>query len=152
VTSFFDYPGDLPNELGATFLASATDDDWAEIRAHGEVRRHRAGETVIAGGQADRSLYVVLSGRLEAVMAQGRRRQRRVTVMDTGTVVGEVGFLDGLPRSATVRALDDVELLRLPFGAFEALAAKNPALGRAILLDLGRILAMRLRTVESLLP
>ena len=36
-------------------------------------------------------------------------------------------------------------MLRLSFEGFEALAARNPSLGRDILLDLGKILSARLR-------
>jgi CRP/FNR family cyclic AMP-dependent transcriptional regulator len=59
--------------------------------------------------------------------------------------VGESAFLDGRPRAVTVRALTDGEVLRLSFDAFEALAARDPGLGREILLDVGRILSARLR-------
>ncbi len=41
--------------------------------------------------------------------------------------------------------MSEGEMLRLSFDGFEALAARDPALGRDILLDLGRILAARLR-------
>ena len=62
---------------------------------------------------------------------------------------GELAFLDGLPRSATVRAVEDGEALRLSFEAFETLAARHAELGRAILLDLGRIAALRLRRLTE---
>ena len=61
------------------------------------------------------------------------------------TTLGEAAFLDGAPRAVTVEAMSEGEMLRLSFEGFEALAARNPALGRDILLDLGRILSARLR-------
>jgi CRP-like cAMP-binding protein len=70
---------------------------------------------------------------------------------DAPTVLGEVAFLDHGPRSVTLVALTDCELLRLSMPAFEVLAAHDPDLGRAILLDLGRILARRLRHATDLL-
>ena len=54
------------------------------------------------------------------------------------TTFGEAAFLDGRPRAVDVEAMSDGEVMRLSFDAFEALAARNPALGRDILLDLGR--------------
>jgi CRP-like cAMP-binding protein len=153
--SFFDYPdGDTATDAGPTtaaFLAGASDADWDAIRAHSEVRSYRAGETVVAEGDCDRALFIIMSGTLEAVVRDGRRgRSRRVSVMEPGTVTGEVGFFDGRGRSAAVQAATDARLLRLSFAAFEHLAAKEPALGRAILLDLGRVLAGRLRAVEAM--
>jgi CRP-like cAMP-binding protein len=60
-------------------------------------------------------------------------------------VVGEVAFLDGAPRSAELVAETEGELRRLSLESFESLAARHPELGRAILFDLGRITATRLR-------
>jgi CRP-like cAMP-binding protein len=96
----------------------------------------------VRAGDDDRALYLVLSGRLQALVGGA-------TSIDAGSVFGELAFLDGLPRSATVRALEDGEALRLSFDAFETLAARHPELGRAILLDLGRIAALRLRRLTE---
>ena len=43
-------------------------------------------------------------------------------------------------------------MLRLSYDGFEALAARNPALGRDILLDLGRILSARLQAAGEPAP
>ena len=150
--SFFDYPGATPEQPTAAtaFLPHATDEDWAVIREHAEVLHATPGQVVAHEGSVDRSLYIVLDGVLEATLGGRRGARRRVSTMEAGTVMGEIGFFDGQPRSAAVRAVTDTRLLRLGFDAFEALAAKDPALGRAILLDLGRVLAARIRAVEAL--
>ena len=68
------------------------------------------------------------------------------------TTLGEAAFLDGTPRAVTVEAMSEGEMLRLSFEGFEALAARNPSLGRDILLDLGRILSARLRAQGEQTP
>lgn len=151
--SFFDYPDGSSSDAPAsfTFLADASDDEWATIRAHAELVHLRPGEVLIGEGDADRALYIVVAGTLEATVAEGRRgRERRISTMEAGAVLGEVGFFDGAPRSAAVRAVADARLLRLGLDAFQFLAAKEPALGQSILFDLGRVLATRLRAVEAL--
>lgn len=151
--TFFDYPDGSAGSAAEqpAFLVDASDDDWAAIRAHAEVRHFTPGQVVMAADDVERALYIVVEGTLEAAIAEGRRgRSRRVAAIEAGTVMGEVGFFDGRPRSATVRAVTDVRALRLDYDAFEALAAKEPALGRRILLDIGRVLALRLRDVERL--
>jgi len=65
-------------------------------------------------------------------------------------VFGEQAFFDGLPRSASVRALSDGEVRSLTREAFAVLAAREPELARALLLDLGRILSLRLRQTSAL--
>jgi CRP-like cAMP-binding protein len=74
-----------------------------------------------------------------------------LTTYEHGTVVGEQTFLDGRPRSATIRALTDGALVRLSRESFDVLSAREPELARAILLDLGRILSLRLRRTTGAL-
>jgi CRP/FNR family cyclic AMP-dependent transcriptional regulator len=105
---------------------------------------------VVGVGELDRSLLIVLEGDLETI-AERRGRQRRLSPAPAGSVVGELGFLDGRPRSATVVAVTDGELLRMSAASFETLAAANPRLGRMILFDLARILAFRLRALTDAL-
>ena len=70
---------------------------------------------------------------------------RVLSVIGAPSLVGEVGFFDPGPRSGTLRARTDGELLQISFEQFESLAASSPSLARMILLDAGRIVAMRLR-------
>jgi len=66
-------------------------------------------------------------------------------------VVGELAFFDGEPRSATLEALTDVEGARLDEDGFQRLSAAEPALARTMLLELGRVLAGRLRRASELI-
>jgi SulP family sulfate permease len=142
VRSYFGYPTGAGAGQELVFLDGRSAEDWSRVARHADRVRFRAGEDVVRAGEVDRSLYVVLSGRLEPVV-------RSPAPIEPGSVFGELAFLDGLPRSATVRATEDGEALRLSFDAFETLAARHPELGRAILLDLGRIAALRLRRLTE---
>ena len=64
-------------------------------------------------------------------------------------VIGELCFVDGGPRSSTLRGVTDGELRRLSYESFEVLAAREPELARAVLFDIGRILSQRLRTMTD---
>ena len=102
---------------------------------HAETLVFRPGDIVLKPGQHDRALYLLVDGWLRAPSG----------VIHPITTLGEAAFLDGAPRAVDVEAMSDGEMLRLSFEGFEALAARNPALGGDILLDLGRILSARLR-------
>ena len=147
VSSFFDYPTmdveERSHEL--VFLGGATAEDWAKILAHTETRRYRPGDFVIRAGETDRALYLLTEGTLEILLGGDDRTQGRFKTIEAPTVVGEQAFLDGGPRSGSLRALANAELLRLSFESFEALAAKEPALARDILFEIGRVLSQRLR-------
>ncbi|MCU1400373.1 MAG: hypothetical protein JWN62_3482 [Acidimicrobiales bacterium] len=147
---FFDYgTDDAPEVRAPMFLGDASVEDWALLVDHCERRRFHRGEVVVHFGEVDRSLFIVIEGELETV-AERRGRTRRLSPAPAGSVVGELGFLDGRPRSASVVAATDGELLRLSISSFESLAAMNPRLGRSLLFDLGRILAGRLRSLTEI--
>ena len=75
-----------------------------------------AGEVIVAEGGVSDLFYVIESGSVE-VTQDGRvlRTEGR------GDVFGEIGLLHDVPRTATVTALDDVELLTLTREDFLAL-------------------------------
>ncbi len=148
---FFDYPTEGAGTATAEqliFLPDTPAADWRILLEHTETRRFRAGDVVIPGGDGDRALFLLTEGVLGVRVVAGSQDFKTITAP---SVVGEVAFLDGGPRSATLVATEDGELQRLSMEAFETLGARHPALARAILLDLGRILAVRLRVATDLL-
>lgn len=86
------------------------------------------GDTLFLAGSAGDSLYIVLTGRLavldvhEAVAAE----------IGPGETVGEMALLTGAPRSATVRAIRDSELVRLSRTGFDRLVERQPRAALAI--------------------
>src|ERR1700754_2467355 len=138
MAGFFDYPTEEPAkaEHGLPgFLNERGEGDWGMLPDHAETLVFRPGDIVLRAGQSDRALYLLVDGWLRAPSG----------VIHPITTLGEAAFLDGARRSVTVVAMSEGEMLRLSYDGFEALAARNPALGRDILLDLGRILSARLR-------
>jgi CRP/FNR family transcriptional regulator, cyclic AMP receptor protein len=145
-SSFFTYPtlvGERPAPE-AGLLATRTQGDWDILLAYTDTRRLRPGDWLIRDGELDRALFLLSDGRLEAV-----RPGRAGRVIAAPATVGELAFLDGRPRSAGLRAITHGEAQRLSYDAFEALSAREPRLARDLLLDLGRIVATRLRALEA---
>jgi CRP-like cAMP-binding protein len=141
--AFFIYPTaaaePAPSEPG--FLTGCTERQWESLLSHMQTRNVRAGEIVFAEGDLDRALYLLTVGVLEL----SGTRSPPATVEPTSPL-GELAFLDGDRQPATARAVTDGQVLRLSFHAFESLAVRDPPLATRILLDLGRILATRVRT------
>ena len=79
------------------------------------------------------------------------REETAFKSIDAPSVVGELAFFDGRPRSATLDAVTDVQVVRLDMESFRRLSAEHPALGEAMLLDLARILALRLRMASDVI-
>ena len=147
-TGFFEYPtapaapppahdaAPLGHALDAGFLEHATVEEWDAVLAATELLRFHPGDVVLRAGERDRAFYILLDGRLE--VAGG------VEVL-APAAIGVAAFLDGEPRSVTLSARGHGELARMSWDSYETLAARDPRLGRTILVELGRGLAARLR-------
>jgi CRP/FNR family cyclic AMP-dependent transcriptional regulator len=152
LSSFFDYPDEGTNQQQQelVFLPQWNDAKWQRLLTYTEMRRFQTGDVVIRQGETDRSFYIIIEGRLEVLIPRGTSGKLRQTqVRETGAVIGEQAFLDGKPRSATLRALSDGQMLSVGLDAFEIFAAHEPELARDMLLELARILSVKLRQANS---
>ena len=129
-------------------MPEATASDWAKVFAHAEPLRVAAGLAVLQAGEEDRGLYLITEGTLGVRLPRGETAFKTI---EAPAVVGELAFFDGLPRSATLVAETEVEAVRFDPAAFERLAADDPGLARMLLLDLARILALRLRMASDVI-
>lgn len=100
------------------------------------------GEALTWQGGLDDDVYLVVAGRLQ-ILVSSDPDQDPVTLgtLGAGEVVGEVAFLSGEPRSATLVAAEPTECLVLGALSMRLLGYAHPEL----LLRLGRLLARRLR-------
>jgi CRP-like cAMP-binding protein/MFS family permease len=89
--------------------------------------RVSAGDAIVREGEEADALYVIVSGRVD-VKARGEADvEQHIRVMEPGTYFGEIGLLERIPRTATVTALEEVELYRIDGNAFlDALATSSP--------------------------
>jgi NTE family protein len=92
----------------------------------------RRGEVLMRQGDQADALYLVVSGRF-AVEVDGRH----VAEVGSGAPIGEVAFSDGR-RTATVTALRDSLVLKLPHAEFLELTESNPAILKPIMVTLAR--------------
>ena len=88
--------------------------------------RLRAGETLMRAGDSGDCMYVVVSGRLHAWAPAPEGEDRFIGTIGSGECVGEMALLAREPRSTTVRAARDTELVQVSAAAFRRLAAEHP--------------------------
>jgi len=96
----------------------------------------RRGEVLVRQGDEADALYLVASGRF-AVDVDGRR----LAEIGSGAPIGEVAFFADGKRTATVTALRDSIVLKLPRADFVALTELHPAVLKPITVTLARRLA-----------
>jgi len=145
---------DRAHELGAflagiPFFASFDETTLVWLAQQLEPVHTQAGDAVIAEGDPGDGLYVLLSGRLRVSVSTNPGGAERVLHdLGRGAVIGEIALLSDRPRSATVRAVRDSDLLLLRTASFKALIEQNPG----FLAQMARLLIERLLAVDRPQP
>jgi sigma-B regulation protein RsbU (phosphoserine phosphatase) len=93
-------------------FCSADPRDLAEALADCEVMLLPAGVPLLRTGEANRNVYVLLSGRLVARLGADVNPEHAIEILP-GECIGELSAIDGKPISALVLADTDVRVLRL---------------------------------------
>jgi CRP-like cAMP-binding protein len=105
-----------------------------------------ADTTLFKEGDPGEYIGFITSGKLEVKkQTEFKGRQIVLALLTRGSFVGELSMVDDQPRSASVVAQEDSELVVLRRKAIDALLEKYPFIGIKILKGLNRYLAIRLR-------
>ena len=113
-----------------------------------EQRSLRSGQELFTEGDQPCGLYILIRGQLSAWQNTGNSNERLMRFCP-GSLVGEMALIDNKPRSATVRADTACDLLFLPARHFEELRHEHAELGRIMLNNLARELALRIRLANQ---
>ena len=97
--------------------------------AAGEVRAVELGETLFRAGTPGTHAYLVRSGRARVLRHGKDDREIVLGAFGPGELFGEYALLPPGLNTATCRAADRGEMLRLPLGPLRDLIAREPAVG-----------------------
>jgi predicted acylesterase/phospholipase RssA/CRP-like cAMP-binding protein len=123
----------------AAFFDSADPAVLAELQADTEWVALRGGDILFRRGDPGDAAYTLLSGRLRVV--DDSAGERALNEVGAGEIVGEMALLSAERRSATVLAVRDSLLARLPADAFLRLIERQPV----VLKRISTLLGERLR-------
>jgi len=96
-----------------------------------EARLYDAGEFVIREGEPGDSLLLVSAGRLSVLKADGEQ-QIELAILGPGSFFGEFGLLTDHRRHASVRCIDDTEVLELRRDVLAELIRDHPSVQQTL--------------------
>lgn len=129
-------------------IAYLTDDELERLNDVTVPVIAEPGDVIFYKGAPSKSLVIVEEGEVEAFERTGDR----VLVLGSagaGSVMGELGFLDGRRRSNHVRASTACRLRKLTREQLLALADEDPLLFAKLVISLAELLASRYRGVVA---
>ncbi len=103
------------------------------------------GEMIVEEGHTGNGLYMIMSGHVEVVKGLGTEKARALAQRGPEEVFGEMSLLGEWPRTASVRAIDQVECVGLDRWVFLTQLENQPQLGIRML----QMLAQRLRESDA---
>lgn len=117
------------------------DRDMASLIAElGELVQFGSGDTIIEQNGSERDVYFLIMGKVSLTVKGSQFPYTR----DANISVGEMSALNPtLPRSATVKAIDDTVAIKLDVKAFQQLAEKYPKIHAILAKDLAERLNQR---------
>lgn len=103
------------------------------------------GEYLITEGGKNNEMYWILSGEFLITKMNNQDQNIIVGEAKTGELIGEMSFLDNLPRSASVKAKTDSEVLVIPHKKFMQTLDNQPRWFRSLM----QTLSSRLRDADQ---
>ena len=144
----------LPGD-GASFSAKvrticSQPDDAERFQSYFETVSYEAGETLIRQGTASDDMFFIDSGQVAIMLNLPNGGSVRLKSMGAGTAIGEIAFYLGVPRSASVVALEKTAAYRLSSEQLRAMHRDVPALAIVFHEHMARTLAARLVETNQL--
>lgn len=143
----------LKNELlKGVDLFSALDDSHLDVIAQMIIEKNfRKSEIILMeDDDSNQSLFIIAKGEVKVVLTAEDGREAILATLKEGEFFGEMALLDGEPRSATVRAVEDSRLLTIRREDFLATVKKQPDLALTLLSEMSRRLRKSNRQISSL--
>ncbi|HTS94129.1 MAG TPA: Crp/Fnr family transcriptional regulator [Stellaceae bacterium] len=113
------------------------------------IKHFEAGKEVFAKGDVGDALYGVLSGRVCICTDSSEGDEVLLNILDPGEFFGEIALLDGGTRTASARAMTDIDVLRIRRENFLPFLHSNPELCVAMISVLCSRIRMNVEFIED---
>ena len=104
--------------------------DLESILKIGDLHTFDAGQPVVTRGEAADALFVIVRGKAEVELEDVSH------VLQEGDFFGEMALVSGKPRTATVKALEQLQALRIGAEDFQRFLLQHPQVGLTMLKSL----------------
>lgn len=125
-------------------------DTWStrSLFGLGKPRHIDANESFLLQGEPGGSLIYIVSGAARVTQA-GIGGTRVLGDLGSGDIAGEMSLLTGQPRTATVTALSDLEVLEIDRPSLDRLIEHAPAIASRLMLNVARMVCERVLLREA---
>ena len=116
---------------GIPIFAPLSDEELEKLAAASKDRVYAPGEAIVRRGQEGNSMFVITRGSVEVQILQGTEVKTINTLRDSD-YFGEMSLLTGEPRTATVVAIEETQVVQINKSALKPIFEANPELVKSI--------------------
>jgi CRP/FNR family transcriptional regulator, cyclic AMP receptor protein len=140
----------IAEHLEITNLSSDLDEsEIKEFAKHFKVYKLSEGDVLFTEGDPETYMGVLIKGKLAVLKTNAEGKLLRISEIGPGKTVGEMSLIDGQPRSASIRVVEEAFVMVLYQGRFDEMLINQPKLGVKLLLYLMRLMSARLRMTSN---
>jgi CRP-like cAMP-binding protein len=123
------------------------------LRSLMKEERFPAGQDIVKEGDLGDRLYFIRAGSVEVIKACPDKpgTSAQLAVLHAGDTFGEMELIDIQRRSATVRALEDVDALSLSNRDLYRVSQENMQTFSMLVMNIAREISRRLRRINALM-
>jgi CRP/FNR family cyclic AMP-dependent transcriptional regulator len=115
-----------------------------------ETRKYDAGDIIFREGEPGDAWYALYRGEVD-VVKESDSGQQSIRTLEPPSCFGEIAILDGLPRSATVRATKETLVMRIPQEKFKELMDEEHLVACKLIKHMALVLVSELRSNTEML-
>jgi len=136
---------------GSLIFANLSLSEIKKVILLGSLWKVKRDTLFVKEGDHGAEMYVILSGFVRVFLE--RNRDKTITVLEEGDILGEMALLHGGTRTASAEALYDLELLRIDQHALDRVERREPRIAAKLYANISRVLSLRVQeTTESAVP
>lgn len=126
-----------------------SEDHLLSFARAGELEIYEPDEVIVTEGTLGDAIYLILSGR--AKVCKRKMAARQLAELCAGEFFGEMSLVEATSRSATVTAVEQAKIFRIPNQELHRLAEEDPHCMNRLLVVFVRTLSERLRQMNETL-
>ncbi|MFH1977668.1 MAG: Crp/Fnr family transcriptional regulator [Pseudomonadota bacterium] len=126
------------------------DDDLSELSMAAVKKTFLKNTVLLNEGDETDSLYIICSGKVKAIINDEHGKEVILSIFGPGEYFGEIAFIDGERRSATIMTREPTEVLIISSGVFRDIFSSNPDMAFNLLVGAVKRLREATKQIESL--
>lgn len=130
-------------------FSNLTEDQMGELLDMMYEEKVSVGVNIVQEGEPGDTLYVIRSGRAEVLKKDEHGEFHHIAVLKAGDVIGEISLIDDRPRSATVRAVENTQLICLPVADLKAKSQPEVSLENILKVNFAKTMSQNIRKLNS---